>query len=333
LKPAAIVGWTGNGELDDLERTVRNKLAGAGAPVARGSNALVISGKDPTFVARRLARLPGVDWIAVGYEFTGIEECMSRLQLLAKRYLLHGGSFKVTVRSDNGIRDEGDVLMEVTSTLLKRVKGSRVDESSPGTWFRIVMLGDRGACGVQLREGVGGVPTSKKMEAFCLVSGGYHSAVAAWMAALSGFSLTLVHSSVDDDSLRQVARLYAELSRRVDASSLKLQVLVGRSQPGDRLFSWLRRTEGEVFTGVHPECRGSSSMSLFRRFPSALLPLLLLQEKEVQSRLAALGLKGKSTDVSSSLKATGNRGSFEVKTFGGKEADLNAVLDSILVQR
>jgi len=42
------------------------------------------------------------------------------------------------------------------------------------------------------------VPTSRGNRVHCLVSGGYHSSVVSWMAALSGFSLTLVHARADD---------------------------------------------------------------------------------------------------------------------------------------
>ena len=52
----------------------------------------------------------------------------------------------------------------------------------------------------------------------CLVSGGERSSALAWMAALSGFSLRLVHSRTDEAALRHVARLYSELSFRMDAA-------------------------------------------------------------------------------------------------------------------
>jgi hypothetical protein len=268
--------------------------------------------------------------MAVGYEFDSIELCMSRLSTLAGRYLGAAASFKVSVEVERSGKEEGDVLMEATSTLLKAAKGSRVDEKNPKAWFRVVMVRGRGACGVQLREGPGGVPTSRKMKASCLVSGGYHSAVTAWMASLSGFSLTLVHARNDDDSLRQVARLYAELSQRMDASSLRLEVLEGKGPAGDRVASWMGGAKGEVFTGVHPECRGTAGMEQLRRYPVAQFPLLLLQEREVRARLDELGLRAKKADRAAELRISNGRAGYKVKEFGGREADQNAVLDSIL---
>lgn len=330
MKSAAIVGWTGNGSLSDLERTALRKLGTEGAAVTPGTRSLVVRGTDPVSAARRLAHLPGVSWIAVGYEFEDPAECLGRLSTLAARYLEKGASFKIGVEVEDGGKEEGDVLMEATSTLLKGTKGTHVDERSPDLSFRVIMVRGRGACGVQLREGVGGVPTSTKMKAYCLASGGYHSSVTAWMAVLSGFSLTLVHARSEDESLRQVARLYAEISRRIDASSLELVTLDGDGTAGDRVAAWLKSAEGQVFSGVHPECRGPRGMELLERYPSVQFPLLLLQEGEVRSRLEALGIKGKTTDREASLAFTGKKVRLERKSFGGREADVNAVLDSLL---
>ena len=330
MKPAAIVGWSGNGSQDDIARTALAKLPHAGVAISKGPQSLVVRGEDPVLVARRLAHLPGASWIAVGFEFRNLPECLSRLATLAKRYLEAGASFRVSVETDGGGEVEGDVLLEATSTLLNAAKGTRVDEKDPGAVFRVIVVGGGGACGVQLRLGVGGVPTSKSMSAVCLVSGGYHSSVTAWMAALSGYSLTLVHARGDDEALRQVARLYAELSARIDPSSLRLYVLEGDGLPGDRVASWLGNVRGRVFTGVHPECRGAAALEQLGGYRQVAFPLLLLQEAEVTSRFGELGLRGKEADRSAELRLSGRRPGFTVRRFSGREADQNAVLDYIL---
>jgi len=330
LKPAAIVGWSGNGSQEDLARTALSKLSGEGVGLSRGARSLIIRGVDPIVAARRLAHLPGVTWIAVGYEVGSTADCLSRLATLAKRYLEVGSSFRLSVDAEESGEEEGDILLEATSTLLNAAKGSHVDEKDPSVRFRVIMVRGGGACGVQLREGIGGVPTSRAMRASCLVSGGYHSSVTAWMAALSGYSLTLVHARDDDESLRQVARLYAELSARIDPSSLRLEVLEGRGQPGDRVAAWLAAASGEVFTGVHPECRGEAGLTQLRRYQPATFPLLLLQEGEVTSRYDELGLRGKQADRAAQLQLSSRRSRFTVREFAGKEADQNDVLDTVL---
>ncbi|MGA2665881.1 MAG: hypothetical protein ABSF83_13155 [Nitrososphaerales archaeon] len=337
MRPASILGWTGNGSLEDLARTAVGKL-GEGATLERGARSLVVRGVDPVAAAHRLDRLPGVAWIAAGYDFEGLDRGVARLSSLASSYLGDGGSFRVTAEVGAGAGvEEGDVLMEATSALLKAKKGAHLDEKDPSVWFRMVLTRKgRGVCGVQLREGPGGVPTARGMAATCLVSGGYHSAVVAWMAALSGYSLALVHSrDGDDGSLRQVARLYAELSHRMDPAALGLRVLGGKGTPGGRLVAWLGTARGEVFAGAHPECRGEEGLrALRRRRPSIVFPLFLLQEAEVGSKLRGLALGQRAGDGSPTLDLTGRGGGDRptVRTFGGVESDQNAVLDSILAQ-
>jgi len=330
VKTAAIVGWSGYGELSDLERTVSSKLSLAAGDVIVGSMSLTVPKADPVGVARKLAYLPGVDWVAAGYEFDGEAGLAARLQLLAKRYLRRDSTFKLTAQVEQSDRKEGDILLDGNGAILKSVTGTRVDEKSPDVTFRILEVKGEGAVGVQLKEGPRGVPTSRGLRAACLVSGGYHSAVTAWMAALSGYTVTLVHARADDESLRQVARLYAELSRRIDAASLKLEVLDGAGAPGERLSAWLDSAKGDILSGVHPECRGKGARQVLDRYPSVLTPLLLLQEDEVRRRLDSLGIKLKAVDASPTVSLTGKKARYVIRRFGGVEADINGVIDGIL---
>jgi hypothetical protein len=330
VRTAAIVGWSGYGEFGDLVGSASSKLALGEGAIARGSKSLTVKGTDPVAVARKLAFLPGVDWIAVGYEFDDQSGCTARLQLLAKRYVRPGSSFRLTAQVEQSEQEEGDILLDGNGTVLKAVKGTRVDEKNPDVTFRILIVRGKGAVGVELKEGPGGVPTSRSTKVSCLVSGGYHSAVAAWMAALSGFSVTLVHARADDESLRQVARLYAELSRRLDPQSLKLQVLDGAGSPGERLATWLDGATGDIIAGVHPECRGKRSRAVLRSYPSVLFPLLLLQEDEVKTKLDSLGIKVKGLDKAATLTVAGKKASYVVRRLGGTEADINGVLDGLL---
>src|SRR5208337_4344979 len=112
-----------------------------------------------------------------------------------------------------------------------------------------------------------------------------------------------------------------ELSHRMDASSLRLKVLEGDGPAGNRLAAWLGGAKGEVFTGVHPECRGTAGMEQLRRYPAAQFPLLLLQEREVRARFDELGLRAKTVDRAAELAISKSAGRYKVKEFGGKEAD------------
>jgi hypothetical protein len=150
------------------------------------------------------------------------------------------------------------------------------------------------------------------------------------MAVLSGYRVTLVHSRADDASLRQVARLYAEISKRMDVSGLELRVLEGRGDPGERLAGWLGEAAGQVMAGAHPQCRGNRILEAFRDHSRVIQPLLLLQEEEVRSKVDSLGIKIKGVDEAPRLSMTGAEARCVVRRYGRKESDINGVLDAIL---
>jgi hypothetical protein len=333
MKTAAIVAWSGYGEFDDLKTSVSRKLeAGKEKAGVTGDRLfLTVAHHDPVWVARRLAHLPGVAWVAGGYQFDGEPQLTARLLTLAKHYLREGMSFSIDARVEDSDREEGDILLDGDGMVLKSISGTRVDEKKPDVMFRVVMVGKKGTVGASLRTGPGGVPLSARAKMTCLVSGGYHSAAAAWMASLSGYAVTLVHArEPDDESFRQVGRLYAELSARVDSTALQLRVLDGPGKSGDRLAKWLDATRDNVVAGAHPECRGMKQSAQLRAFPSVAFPLLLLQEEDIRIKLDSLGIKKKrDVDDAARLVITKRREPFTVRKFGGRESDINGVLDGL----
>jgi hypothetical protein len=152
-----------------------------------------------------------------------------------------------------------------------------------------------------------------------------HSSVTAWLALLSGFRVELVHVVTSDESLREVARLYAELSHRVDPTSLKLLVLQGA--PVDVLVQgWLgskRSREKEVFAGNHAGC---SKRAFKNAVTEVRSPLFLLPEEKFETCLASLSLRG--LPAPNELAGEIN-GHIRQMRFGGKRADVSAVLDGL----
>ena len=153
----------------------------------------------------------------------------------------------------------------------------------------------------------------------CLVSGGVHSSVVAWHALLSGYGASLVHFVVDDESIAQVAGLYAELSHRVDPRRLSLSV-----NEGDGLVEWLRRQEGSAvpMTGFHYEC-GRVPEPLRDRVHS---PLALMSEEEILSSFASLSVKDYEHKRDWGA-GEGRKGRW--RSFGGARADVHGVIDGL----
>lgn len=336
MRPATIIGWTGKGKLSDLSESAHGSLVAGqirGVRLRRVGGSLICGGVDPVVVSRAVGSLPGVSWVALGYEVSnGLEEFTKTAAALARRYLSRGTTFTVSATTAKPSNSEGDMILAVSSAILAAVKGTRVEEKKPKIRFRISFAGSVGACGVQIREGVGGVPTSKTRIAYCLVSGGRHSSAAAWVAALAGFSLGLVHVRVGDEPLRQVAKLYSELSYRMDPSRLSLAVVEGRGRTAQTLNSWLRDSRRiPVIVGTHLECLGGEVLNHASNLPpTTLLPVLLVQEEEVKAIYQDLGMKENEVPTRILTAEPGRAVKYVVKQFKGARADMHAVLDSII---
>lgn len=327
MDTATIVGWSGSGDFRDLERTALRRLGADKSRAKRVGGTLVVSGGNPVEAARRLGLLPGVAWVAVGYRFDR-ETYLGALRKLAKNYLRKGRRFRITASSPSA-PGSGDLVLEGNSELLSTIGGSRVDERRPDVKFRVSSDGSGGACGVEIGSGPGGTPTRAEWVS-CLVSGGERSSSMAWMTALSGASVRLVHSRTDDGALRHVARLYSELSSRMDSRRLQLVALGGGGDAYGRIAMWLRRHRETTYAGARLLVRGELT-SFAERFPNLAFPLVLIQDEAIAAVYKSLGLGraagGRGPRLS--LKALEAPTEYSAATFGGVEADSNAVIDAL----
>jgi hypothetical protein len=118
MRPVAMVGWSGAGTFEDLERTVARKLPVSREKMAHVDGSLVIETDRPVSVAATASLMPGVSWVAVGYRFTGLEGCLARLELLAKRYMAKGGTFRISAHvSTTAGSSDGDPSSQQTAML------------------------------------------------------------------------------------------------------------------------------------------------------------------------------------------------------------------------
>ena len=325
-----MVGWSGSGRFEDFERTVAQKLSIPEAKAARAGGSLLIDAEDPVALALRVVQMPGVGWVAAGYRFNGPNGYLKDLEMLARRYLTRARRFQVTARAEASEQTAGDMVLAGNSTILSAVRGAKIDEKNPQVKFRVSSLGNGGACGVEIRSGPGGAPTGGEWAA-CLVSGGGRSSAMAWMAALSGYSIRLVHAATDDSSLGQVAKLYSELSHRMDSTRLELIVVEGDGDPMERAGWWLRRNRGTAFAGWRPTGRRAAD-ALAKKFPRLTYPLVLVQDDAIASTYSSLGLgrASKGSGMGAFEKgALGTKAKYSETKFGGVEADSNTVIDAI----
>ena len=319
LKQTTLIRWTGRGKFADLRSSVEFVLAEnrARARIAELGSSLVATGPEPIGVAALVGSMPGVSWVAAGMAASSPKELREAAGALGVRYLRRGDRFAVEAEATRGMTS-GDLAGTVTSSMLEAVKGARVSDT-PKVRFRAAFDGRAGVVGVEVKAGVGGVPTGAE-QAACLVSGGVHSSVLAWMAMLQGFRVQLVHAEVDERSLRAVARLYSELSHRGDPRWLGLEVIQGGPTSG-ALRSYAGASKVPVFAGFH-----SAGMEVGARVTGSLSPLYLVPEETFHMEYEALGLKPLDSHVD--WRAQG-AGGLRVRRFGGSMADVSGVLDGV----
>jgi len=315
-----IVRWTGRGRIGDLRSAIVSRAGESGTPIEAKTvgNSILVNGTDPMDTVARLQYLPGTAWLAAGYEIGAFGDIGRTAGDLAKNYIRRGERFSVEAEATGRIIG-ADAAGAATSGILDSVKGARTSFDAPRVKFRVAFDGVRGAVGVQLRQGPGGVPTGGK-SATCLVSGGPHSSVVSWMAALAGYRLRLVHARSTDSALLGVARLYSELSHRIDPRWLSIRVLRGES-----VLSVLRRhitrSRGEIFGGFR------TGRGILQTFGDAISsPLSLLPEEEFSREFGGLGIKGDEA-VADWGSSSGTK--YTESDFGGVTADVNDVLDGL----
>ena len=318
-KQTTVIRWTGRGRLADLRSSVEFVLAEnrVKAKVAVMGGSVLVIGPRPIGVTALLGSMPGVSWVAAGMAARSLKEVGGAASLLGSRYLRKGDRFAVEAEGTKGTTS-GDLAGVVTSRILEAVKGARVSET-PKLRFKAAFDGKGGVVGVEVKAGVGGVPTGDVPVA-CLVSGGVHSSVLAWMAMLQGFKVQLVHAEVGEESLRAVARLYSELSHRGDPRQLSLEVIQGNSVAG-ALRDYARAAGMPVFAGFH-----ATGGRGWAKIQSSLSPLYLMPEERFASEYAPLGLRPYEASVDWGEQG---RGVLRSKRYGEKTADVSGVLDGL----
>lgn len=304
-----------------MEASIARVLGGAKVKgtVTRNGRSVLVGGPEPAGVASVFSQMPGVSWIAVGMAVGSFKELGQASAVLARRYLRRGDRFSVVADASGGVA-VADVAGTVVSAALEAIKGARVAELRPRVRFRATFERTKGALGVELLEGPGGLPTGTE-EVTCLVSGGMHSSVLCWMALLSGFRVRMIHARVDDQSQGAAAHLYAELSNRVDPSGLTLEVVHG-GEPASSLIWRVGRAKQPVFAGFHAGCsRVTGAIS-----NSVEAPLFLLPEESFAREYRELSLKGYHAKLDWKF---GRARAAESSVFAGVKADVNQVLDGL----
>ncbi len=312
MKERAVIAFlTGRGSTERASERIRNSV-GKRDVLQMGKVAVLRN--SSAIDAYRISKLPGIMWTAYGFISKG-ESIIRDAVDLASNFIRKKRSFSVIVAEDNP--EFSDIKMSIEGSILSKFQKKKINEKKPDLTFILSGAGKGYAFGLKLYEGVGGSMQGEEIVT-CIVSGGMHSSVVAWLSCLSGKGVRIVHSLASTHSLYSVARLYERLSAMSDPTLVELRVLKGEGREEDVLYSWLE-DNGPAFSGNHVEC----SSKLFSE--KVIAPAYILPEEVFAKYLREMRLPNFERRVGEG----GRYVKYKELSFGGRSANMHEVIDSL----
>ena len=209
-----------------FERRLRDNIGAAlvGLPVGgveRIASRVLVQVTDPEKtieVAKRIAEIPGVQYVSPGYRVPREPAEMERAALLAIRDAGPFATFRVESRRSNTDYPEPSMEMNVRiGAALQRETGAGVNLKAPDVTVRVAVV--QGSTYISSAEitGVGGLPVGTAGRVVSLLSAGIDSPVASWRLARRGAVIVGVHFSgrpqTSDASERLVDEIGEKLAR------------------------------------------------------------------------------------------------------------------------
>lgn len=198
-----------------LERNIRDALDSSGVPGSVDAEwGRMYVHADAVQAAAPLARVFGLSSFSVVERVVPAEvRCIveSGEALFADR--VRGRHFAVRARrAGTHAFTSKDIEVELGSALLPHSAGVRLDD--PDVTVRVEVRDERAYLFAGRTEGAGGLPLGVEGHAVALISGGYDSAVAAWLMLKRGLALDYVFCNLGGDAYERavvhVAKVIAD---------------------------------------------------------------------------------------------------------------------------
>ncbi len=184
------------------------------------------AGEDLRYLARKLALLPGVRWVGIGYELARDYQLMLDL---AEKIASSASASKVSVRvqrSDKSFPKTSLMIMRDVEARLVQAFSVKIDPKEPELSLWLNVLPDSFLLAWERVEGVGGLPVGASGRVLALLSGGIDSPVAAWLMMKRGCVVDMLHvyaQTTPEEALTQKMReLFLRLKRFCGDSRLFL---------------------------------------------------------------------------------------------------------------
>lgn len=207
-----------------FERRLQDNLGAAlaGLPVARVrriASRLAVHVLDPECThetAQRIAEIPGVQYVAVGYRTARDPAEMEKAALRAIGDVGAFQTFAVDARRSNTDYAEDSMAMNRRiGAFLGEKTGAKVDLSAPDVTVRVWVVQGNVYVSSEIVQGIGGLPVGMSGRVVSLLSAGIDSPVASWRMMRRGALVVGVHFSGRPQTNDASERLVREIGERL----------------------------------------------------------------------------------------------------------------------
>ncbi|HEY5540480.1 MAG TPA: tRNA uracil 4-sulfurtransferase ThiI [Coriobacteriia bacterium] len=207
-----------------FERRLRDNIGAALAGLPTGSVELIASRvlvqvRDPkrtSEVAKRIATIPGVQFVSPGYRTAREPDEMERAALLVLREVGPFATFAVeSKRSNTDYAENSMAINRRIGAFLQRETGAGVNLSAPDATVRVAVVQGSAYISSAVVQGIGGLPVGMSGRVVSLLSAGIDSPVASWRMMRRGALLVGVHFSGRPQTSDASERLVFEIGERL----------------------------------------------------------------------------------------------------------------------
>ena len=207
-----------------FERRLRDNIGAALADFPIGPVECIVSRvtvvvRDPNRtleIGRRIALLPGVQFVSPGYRTAREPEEMERAALMALREAGPFDTFAVESRRSNTDYPEGSMdISRRVGAFLKEQTGAGVNLTAPDTRVTIAVVQGSVYISAAIIQGIGGLPAGMSGRIISLLSAGIDSPVASWRMMRRGATVCGVHFSGRPQTNDASERLVFEIGEQL----------------------------------------------------------------------------------------------------------------------
>ncbi len=222
--------------------TINSALKGLKYTVRKERGRIFVDTSSPAAAAKRLTRVPGIVSVSPAVKIAAdMGEIRSAALGVAKRVLRAGMSFAVrTSRVGEHPFSTRDVNVEVGSAILSKIKGIRVNLSSPDRGIFIEIRGGNAYIFTETMRGVGGLPVGTQGRAVALFSGSHNDLAAAYLMMKRGCAVFPVFLDPRPGSDSQALKLAIASAKKLAVFGPKLEL---RIIPFDKILTSLKQAE------------------------------------------------------------------------------------------